>query len=110
VTRRYLRHLHLPHLITILVIRYVEWVIGYRFETIAPVNTVCRIACPVLLVHGRDDHTVPVEDARRIAAQCHAPHVRLLEIAGAGHDSTEQIQRYAGELLRFLELSWEARA
>ncbi|MGA7983044.1 MAG: alpha/beta hydrolase, partial [Chromatiaceae bacterium] len=90
--------------------RYVEWVIGYRFEAIAPVNTVCRIACPVLLVHGRDDQTVPVDDARRIAVQCRAPHVRLLEIADAGHNSTEQIQRHAGELLRFLEASWGPRA
>jgi pimeloyl-ACP methyl ester carboxylesterase len=87
----------------------VEWVIGYRFEAIAPVNTVSRIACPVLLVHGRDDQTVPVEDARSIAGHCRAPHVRLLEIADAGHNSTEQIQRYAGELLRFLEASWAAR-
>jgi hypothetical protein len=37
------------------VIRYVEWVIGYRFEANAPVNTVSRIACPVLLVRGRDE-------------------------------------------------------
>jgi pimeloyl-ACP methyl ester carboxylesterase len=109
VTKRYLRRLRLPHPITVLVIRYVEWLIGYRFAAIAPINTVCRTACPVLLVHGRDDQTVPVEDARRIAAQCRAPHVRLLEIAGAGHDSTEQIQPYAGELLRFLEASWTAR-
>jgi pimeloyl-ACP methyl ester carboxylesterase len=84
-------------------------VIGCRFETIAPVNTVSRIACQVLLVHGRDDQTVPVDDARRIAGHCRAPHVRLLEIADAGHNSTEQIQRYAGELLRFLEASWTAR-
>ncbi len=27
---------------------------------------------------GRDDQTVPVADARRIAAQCRAPHLRLL--------------------------------
>jgi pimeloyl-ACP methyl ester carboxylesterase len=109
VTERYLRRLRLPHLATLLVIRYVEWLIGYRFAAIAPINTVCRIACPVLLVHGRDDRTVPVEDARRIAAHCGAAHVRLLEIAEAGHDSTEQIPRYAGEILRFLEASWAVR-
>jgi pimeloyl-ACP methyl ester carboxylesterase len=88
----------------------VEWVIGYRFEAIAPINTVCRIACPVLLVHGRDGETVPAEDARRIAARCRAPQVRLLQILGAGHGSTGQIQGYAGELLRFLDASWAAHA
>jgi pimeloyl-ACP methyl ester carboxylesterase len=100
----------LPRFITWLVIRYVEWLIGYRFEAIASINTVCRIPCPVLLVHGRKDQTVPVEDARRLAARCRAPNVRLLEIAGAGHDSTDQIERHAGALLRFLDESWAARA
>jgi pimeloyl-ACP methyl ester carboxylesterase len=66
VTQRTLRRLRLPRFVTALVIRYVEWVIGHRFETIAPINTVCRITCPVLLVHGREDQTVPVEDAPRI--------------------------------------------
>ena len=110
VTQRTLRRLSLPRFVTLLVIRYVEWVIGHRFEAIAPINTVCRIACPVLLVHGRDDETVPAEDACRIAPRCHAPQVRLLVIPGAGHGSTDQIQGYAGELLRVLDASWAARA
>jgi hypothetical protein len=46
-------------LLTALVIRYAEWVIGHRFEAIAPLNTLCQLACPVLLVHGKDDRTVP---------------------------------------------------
>jgi pimeloyl-ACP methyl ester carboxylesterase len=108
VTERYLRHLHLPRLVTAVVIRYVEWLIGHRFDTIAPLHTVSRIVCPVLLVHGRDDQTVPVDDARRILANAHAPHVRLLEIDGAGHNSTEHIEWHAPALLRFLEESWSA--
>jgi fermentation-respiration switch protein FrsA (DUF1100 family) len=64
VTRGYLHSLRLPQPISALVVRYVEWVIGYRFEAVAPINTTCRIACPVLLVHGRDDETVPVGDAQ----------------------------------------------
>jgi pimeloyl-ACP methyl ester carboxylesterase len=96
--------------LTALVARYVEWVIGYRFEAIAPLNTLCQIACPVLLVHGKEDQTVPIGDARRIVAHCRAPQVQLLEIADAGHDSTDQIERYTGALLRFLDESWSAGA
>jgi pimeloyl-ACP methyl ester carboxylesterase len=92
VTKRYLRRLRLPHPITLPVIRDVEWLIGYRFAAIAPINTVYRIDCPVLLVNGREDETVPLDDARRIAERCRAPHVRLLEIPDAGHDSTDQIR------------------
>jgi len=59
VTQRTLRRLRLPRFVTLLVIRYVEWVIGHRFEAIAPVNTVCRITCPLLLVHGRETRPCP---------------------------------------------------
>lgn len=110
VTERYLRHLPLSRLLTALVIRYVEWVIGYRFDAIAPLNTVGQIACPVLLVHGTDDRTVPIDDARRILANGRVPQVQLLEIEDAGHDSTDKIERYANALLRFLDASWSAGA
>lgn len=108
VTARYLRPLRLPRLVTKVVIRYVEWLIGHRFAAIAPVNTVRQVPCPVLLVHGSDDATVPVEDAHRILASAGRPDVRLLQIAGAGHDSTDQIERHAGALLGFLDLCWAA--
>lgn len=103
VTEGYLRHLHLPRLVTRLVIRYVEWIIGFPFKTIAPMNTVRRIACPILLVHGTDDQTVPVEDARRILANCRTSQVRLLEVDGAGHDSVDKIEQHISELTRFLD-------
>lgn len=106
VTERYLRHLHIPRPITRLVIHYVEWIIGHRFDCIAPINTCGHIPCPVLLVHGTRDRTVPVEDARRIAARCDGAAVQLLEIEDAQHDSTEPIERHSGDLLRFLDRSW----
>lgn len=106
VTARYLRPLRLPHLVTRLVIGYVEWLIGHRFAAIAPVNTVRQVACPVLLVHGSEDRTVPLEDARHILANAGPARVRLLEIAGAGHDSTDPIEQHVGALLHFLEESW----
>lgn len=102
VTAGYLRPLHLPRTIIQLVIRYVEWVIGQRFETIAPVNSVRHIPCPILLVHGTDDQTVPITDARRILANARKPSVRLLEVDDAGHDSVDKIEAHASELLSFL--------
>ncbi|MGB5734756.1 MAG: alpha/beta fold hydrolase [Thiohalocapsa sp.] len=110
VTERYLRHLHIPRPVTKLVIRYVEWIIGHRFDAIAPINTCPKIPCPVLLVHGMQDQTVPIVDARRIAANCPGKGtgatVHLLEIEDARHDSTEAIERHVGGLLRFLDESW----
>jgi uncharacterized protein len=103
VTAGYLGRLHLPHPVIRLIGRYVEWIIGYRFAAIAPMNTVRWIACPILLVHGTADRTVPVADAYRIMTNCGAPYARLLEIGGAGHDSVDRIERHVGDLLEFLD-------
>jgi dipeptidyl aminopeptidase/acylaminoacyl peptidase len=84
------------------VLNYVQRTIGHRFSDIAPRNTIRRIRCPVLLVHGSDDATVPVEDAMEIFARRPGDQVRLLILAGE-HDSTDEIERHAGELTDFLE-------
>ena len=103
--RRFLSRRWLPTPLISLVMRYVEWVIGYRYEEIAPIHTVCRVRCPVLLVHGTRDNTVPLADARAIARGCRRPHITLLEIEGADHDSVEEIERQGHRLVAFLRQS-----
>jgi pimeloyl-ACP methyl ester carboxylesterase len=100
--RRFLKRLHLPAPLITWVIRYVEWVIGYRYEEIAPINTICHIHCPILLVHGKADRTVPVEDALTIEQGCRRPHIRLLTIENAGHESVEDIKVHEDEMVQFL--------
>jgi pimeloyl-ACP methyl ester carboxylesterase len=102
LTERYLSRLHLPGFVVALTKRYVEWVIGYRFATIAPVNSIRQVRCPVLLVHGTQDTTVPIEDGRQIAAAADPKQVRFLPIANAGHDSVDKIGAHARYLLDFL--------
>lgn len=84
------------------VLRYVQRAIGHRFSDIAPRNTIRRVRCPVLLVHGSDDTTVPVEDAMAIYARRPGDQVRLLILAG-DHDSSRETERHAGELIHFLD-------
>ncbi|MBK1643988.1 alpha/beta hydrolase [Thiocapsa imhoffii] len=103
VTEDAVRRLRLPRVVTMLIIRYVEWLIGHRFDTIAPVNTIARIPCPVLLVHGDADRVVPIHDAYHIIARANRPDHRLLEIADADHDSVERIEQHVGDLLGFLD-------
>ncbi|HEX5689353.1 MAG TPA: hypothetical protein VFX76_05095, partial [Roseiflexaceae bacterium] len=43
-----------------------------------------RIRCPMLIVHGDADATVPVMDARRLVAACE-DCASLLEIPGCDH-------------------------
>lgn len=100
--RRQLKRFPLPGFLVSGVLRYIQWVIGFRFEDIAPVNTVCKINCPVLLVHGDADNMVPVSDAYAIKQQCNKPSLQLLIIKGAGHNAVNKIEQHARPLFTFL--------
>lgn len=67
VMRRLLRHHRIPYRpLGWLVNRWVEAVIGHRFDDIAPLHHIARSPCPVLLVHGEQDDVVPVTCAHRL--------------------------------------------
>jgi pimeloyl-ACP methyl ester carboxylesterase len=97
--RRYLERYHLPGLLLNGILRYVEWVIGHRFEQIAPLNTLGNISCPVLLVHGVADDIVPASDAEVLS---HAADVELLLVNDAGHHSVDRIEEHGERLIHFL--------
>ena len=77
--------------------------IGHRFDDIAPCNTIARVTCPVLLVHGRDDDIVPVEDAHLMHRHRAGEQVRLLLIDGR-HDEFADLGRHLAQMLEFLDL------
>lgn len=81
------------------VMRYVQKVIGASFDDIAPLVTLPRVDCPVLLVHGRDDTTVPVGDARRL--QGTSSRATLLLVDG-DHDLRDSLASHSGALVSFL--------
>lgn len=81
---------------------YVQRVIGYRFDDIAPVHTIRAVNCPVLLVHGTEDKTVPVNEAREIYANRADKHVHLLLIPG-NHGEFGDLERYIETMTGFLD-------
>ena len=101
--RRYLARFWIPGFCISWILRYVEWVIGYRYTEIAPMNTACRVQCPILLVHGTADETVPVTDARAIRDHCPGKKPELLLIEGGRHDSVEEVEHHADRLVAFLK-------
>lgn len=100
--RRHLARLGICGFPATWIVRYVELIIRHRYERIAPVNTACRAGCPVLLVHGTADRTVPVADAIAIRDACADNPPELLLVDGADHDSVHLVQEHAHRLLAFL--------
>lgn len=104
--RRQMRSRRIPHLpVGWLVLRYIERAIGARFDEIAPCNTIRRVACPVLLVHGEEDARIPPADALRIYANRHDDRTELMLLPATGHDSREAVQIYGDALRAFIRRS-----
>lgn len=103
VMRRILRGWRIPYVpFGWYVLRYVQRVIGYRFDDIAPLNTISRVQCPVLLVHGTEDTMVPVGEARALHV-CRGDGVGDLLLVRGSHDAYEDLERQVSELVGFLE-------
>jgi len=101
--RRWLKWKKLPFFpVGWYVLRYVEGVIGHRFDAIAPIHTLSRIGCRVLLVHGRDDPVIPVADAERLHAHRGATRATLKLLPGQ-HDLSEHLETHFSALHDFLE-------
>lgn len=102
VMRRLLAGHHIPYFgLGWYVLRYVQQVIGTRFDDIAPLRSMGHVRCPVLLVHGEEDDMVPFDDARRLLAAGRPGKVQLLAVAGR-HDPSEALQTEHSKLLVFL--------
>lgn len=101
VMRRWLAETRLPYpVLGWYVLRHVQRVIGARFDDIAPLHTITRVRCPVLLVHGQHDDTVPFDDARRLQAA--AGQAELLAVTGT-HDLRDSLGPHRERLVGFLQ-------
>ena len=103
VMRRWLAARRVPYWpLGWLVNRYVESVIGARFNAIAPMHTLAHSQCPVLLVHGLQDNIVPIEDARRLWQHRGQAMVTMLECNGT-HEAFDDMADVTRKILDFLQ-------
>lgn len=81
-----------------------------RYDVIAALET---IECPLLVVQGDRDRSVPVEEAREIAS--HVPSIlcelHVIEGAGHGFQAGDEIRRIPPQLAHMVELvtAWMRR-
>lgn len=68
-------------------------------------DTITRVRCPVLILHGTEDRLVPLEMGRRVAAAVPGP-VELVLIEGAGHNDTYDMggAAYRTKVWEFLDI------
>lgn len=105
--RRYLAAMGIPwRPFGALITRHVQRVIGARFDDIAPLATLPKVRCPVLLAHGLRDSTVPISEAHRLVAA--RPGTPLISL-DAEHDLSAALPPARAALMAFLAASERSR-
>jgi len=100
--RSWLASKRIPRWLETYILDYVQATIGFRFDDIAPVASIARLHCPVLLVHGEHDAVVPVADATRLHAARAHDRVDLLTLPG-DHESFEDMAGEMKTIIAFLQ-------
>ena len=102
IMRLYLSEARIPYpVLGWYVMRHVQRVIGARFDDFAPLTSMARLRCPVLLVHGIDDAVVPFGDAQRLFRAAPPGQVQNLNVRG-GHDPGQALVDHVPALIGFL--------
>ena len=103
IMRTFLAEAHIPYMVLgWYVMRHVQKVIGARFDDIAPIASMARLRCPVMLVHGSDDELVPFADSQRLFEAGSAGQVQCLRVDG-GHDPSAALETHLPVLIDFLQ-------
>jgi pimeloyl-ACP methyl ester carboxylesterase len=106
VMERWLQEHHIPRRwVGGAILEHVQAVIGERFDHIAPEHQLARIACPVMLVHGEQDQTVPLSDAHRLHALLRSGELLVVE---GDHDLRVSLAPHADQLVHFFRTHLEA--
>lgn len=108
VMERWMQAHHIPRRwIGTAILEHVQDVIGERFDRIAPEHQLPGIDCPVLLVHGAQDRTVPLSDALRLRAALRRGDLLVVD---GDHDLRLSLKRYTDHLVRFFSAHLEVSA
>ena len=84
-----------------LILKYMEFRIGTKFDDIAPVNNIAKTNASVFLIHGADDATAPVLHADDLYQAGNHKKVKLWKIEGRGHSDCNHHPEFWDKVLSF---------
>lgn len=100
-----LKKRHFPYFPFIwLFLKVAEYKIGFKFNTIAPLNNIHLTDARILLIHGKLDETTPFAHAEKLFAAGKAGNVELYPVAGKGHSDCHEAEGFWEKLKDFFSL------
>ena len=91
----------IPRILLTLLLGFMQRMIGYRFDDLAPRNRIQLVDAPVMLVHGDADRVVPIDNLHELAAA--HPGAELLVVPDGGHSDLAPFEPYIGDITTFLD-------
>lgn len=91
-----------PTFLSNLLIRYIEYKIGQKFDTFAPSEVISRSKANMLIVHGSLDKVVPVTQAEQLAARADKSLVQLWVMEGINHSNFIDYPGFARRMNTFV--------
>lgn len=103
IMKMHLKKRHVPYLpLGWLLLNYLQFVIGFRFDDVAPENNINKISASILLIHGTEDETIPFSHAERLHNSAKSETTELLAIQGRGHSDCHEEKGFWEEIINFL--------
>ena len=84
---------------------YLELIIGFKFNDIAPENHIDKTKASLLLIHGTDDATIPLSHAERLKSRSKPDKTELWVIPGKGHSDCHLEKGFWDKIILFFNKS-----
>lgn len=104
VIKKQLTDKHVPYYPFIwLLFIYLQKIIGKKFDEIAPEKNIAKSKAQFFLIHGKNDLTVPVEQAEKILKASNNQQSKLWIIPGKGHSNCHIEKDYWENIIDFFD-------
>ncbi len=102
VMRKQLSDRHIPRPFIWLLLRYIEFKVGFSFNDVAPAHNILKSTARFFVIHGSNDKVVPVIQANKLAEPLTADRVRLWLIPNKGHSDCHFEDDFWTQIQEFL--------